>query len=89
MWRSAPALHAPVLRFDLLHIDGYHDRYHCESDLRHGLRMALKGAWVIVDDTDLASIREFYDETIDKGHLIAAQPPGWEEYPRHAVARAP
>lgn len=79
----------PFLRFDLIHIDGHHGAYYVERDFTHAMAMALQGAWVMIDDTDLPEIRAFHDQLLATGALLAEAPPGWEEFRRHAIGRAP
>ena len=78
----------PALRFDCIHIDGHHGVDYYTQDLRNALTMALKNAWVVVDDTDMEGIQFFFDEQVAKGVLIADAPEGWEPCVHHAVARA-
>jgi predicted O-methyltransferase YrrM len=81
------AIEFPYLRFDMIHVDGHHGINYFEQDLHNAMKMALKDAWVIIDDTDLDEIAELYRKEVQSGALRADQPVGWEHYYRHAIAR--
>jgi hypothetical protein len=53
------------------------------------IRVALKDAWMIIDDTDYKAVRSLYDELTANGTLLAEAPPGWSPYWRHDIARIP
>lgn len=78
----------PALRFDMIHIDGHHGVYYFRHDTQNALAMAMKDAWVIVDDTDMKDIQQFFQEELESGTLVAGEPKGWEFCKRHAIARA-
>lgn len=77
----------PWLRFDLLHIDGHHGLEYCEADTRNASAMALKNAWIIIDDTDMPHLEQFYQQELVDGNIIAALPEGWIENPHHRIGK--
>lgn len=78
----------PYLRFDLIHVDGLHSLEHCQLDTVNSLRMALRDAWLLMDDTDLSTINTYFDELLEQHVLQAEEPAGWEAFFRHRIARA-
>jgi len=79
----------PYLRFNLLHIDGHHGIDYIRTDTLNAMRLALKNAWMIIDDTDYEDVANLYKELTEKNLLIADSPPEWKDYWRHKVARIP
>jgi predicted O-methyltransferase YrrM len=77
----------PYLRFNLIHIDGDHS--HVKTDTANARKMALNNAWIIIDDTNMEGVPEFYESQIASGSLIRDRPQGWTENKRHAIARIP
>lgn len=75
--------------FDLIHIDGNHSEMHCQHDLQYALLLCKPGSWIIFNDTDFDSVKHVYDEAILQGDLLDQKPFGWEDYPRHRIARTP
>jgi hypothetical protein len=84
-----PAIHAkdPYLRFDLLHIDGHHGLDFCRADTENAIKMAYRDAWLLIDDTDMKAIGEYYLAQIQEGRLIEATPSGWVDNKHHKIAR--
>lgn len=79
----------PYLRFNLFHIDGHHGAYYFGHDTANATKMALKNAWIIIDDTDMPEITEFYRNQIASGAFIDERPEGWVDNTKHAIARIP
>lgn len=79
----------PHLRFNLFHIDGHHNIDFIRNDIANCRRMALKNAWIIIDDTDYETVKDLYHELTRDGSLVEAAPQGWSPYWRHNVARIP
>lgn len=62
----------PNVTFDLIHIDGGHQREVYSADWKNSLDMSLKGSLLIFDDTDNNKINAFLDEEIQKGVVSEA-----------------
>ena len=77
----------PYLRFDLIHVDGLHSLDHCRLDTENSLAMALQGAWLMIDDTDIDAINAYFESLLDGGVLREDMPAGWEHYFRHRIGR--
>ncbi len=77
----------PFLRFDLIHVDGHHGDYYCIKDTENSLVMALKNAWIILDDTDIVGVNDYFNGLVQNGTLIDEKPTGWEHFFRHAIGR--
>lgn len=75
----------PDLRFDVVHIDGLHTLDHCKVDTFNALALSHSFAWIIIDDTDLNHIRQFYDELVANKILLHKTPDGWVEHYAHAI----
>lgn len=83
----AMRIERPWLRFDLLHVDGYHTLQHCRADFENGRQLTLQNGWVIIDDSDLKHIRDYFDQQVKAGTILPAQPEGWIDNPHHAIGR--
>ncbi len=83
------AANRPDLRFDVVHVDGLHTVYHCTTDTHNSLALCSPFAWVIVDDTDLAAIKAFYDELIANKILLPKKPDGWTWHYAHEIGMTP
>lgn len=79
----------PRLRFDLFHIDGNHAVSSVKADIDHCMRMALKNAWMIIDDTDLEAVEQLHRDLMREGRLKDEKPPQWSHYWRHTICRVP
>lgn len=85
---NMPLTH-PYLRFNLLHVDGHHNTDYIRLDTLNILKLALKNAWLIIDDTDYEEVEDFYKELIGNNTIRDERPEGWEDYWRHAIGRVP
>lgn len=79
----------PDLRFDAVHVDGLHTLYHCKTDTMNAIALCSPFAWVIVDDTDLPHIKEFYDGLIAEKTLLPKKPEGWAPHYAHDIGMTP
>jgi predicted O-methyltransferase YrrM len=79
----------PDLLFDLMHIDGLHTLAHCKTDTYNAITMALPYGWIIIDDTDMKHLKEFYNELVAKKILLPKQPEGWQYTGHHDVGLLP
>ncbi len=73
--------------FDVAHIDGLHTLDHCKTDTFNALSMSTEDSWIIIDDTDLNHIHEFYEGLVGDGILARESPNGWQQASQHAVGR--
>ncbi len=82
-----PQLREQNVRFGLFHIDGDHRTDTCRTDTGNARKLALRNAWILLDDTDMKDIRAFYQEQIQTETIIPARPGGWVETPRHEIGK--
>lgn len=77
----------PWLTFDLLHIDGHHGVDFCRKDTDNAKALSLRGAWIMIDDTDMPEIRAYVDEEFSARRIINETPEGWVNNKHHAIGR--
>lgn len=74
---------------NLLHIDGHTGVEFVTLDVNNAIFMARRGAWILIDDTDLPHVRKVYDDHVARGTILPEKPDGWLDTPHHCVGRLP
>jgi hypothetical protein len=84
-----PQMHhdMPDLHFDLLHIDGHHGLEYCDIDMRNAMKMVAPNAWILLDDTDMPKIGQYWEELIANGSILPVTPEGWVDNPHHKIGK--
>jgi hypothetical protein len=77
----------PDLRFDMMHIDGHHNVYYCKTDTENAYKMAMDNAWVLIDDTDLEDINDFFEKEVAQKRITPEKPDGWVDNSRHKIGK--
>lgn len=67
-------------KFSCIHVDGGHSAEVCRMDLKHSIKLAAKGAHLILDDTRSMRITDVYNEFVASGFFVTENLCGmWEK----------